>query len=113
MPVTYTVALPDPAQARGSHPDLAFSADGPDGFAEQLQQALRTDDLFERWAQMQPEPDEVDPLLGATDPQASVTGRLDSLRILLQIRTALPGEVVKHRLHLLAGAHWQLRDVRL
>lgn len=113
MPVTYTVAFPDPHLARGLHPELSFTAEGPEAFAEQMQAALQHDDLFQRWAQMQPDPDEVNPLLGATDAQASVSATLDSLRILMHIRTSLPGEVVKHRLYLMAGAQWQLRDVRL
>ena len=113
MPVTYTVALPEPALARGLHPELAFDAEGPEEFAAQLQRALQTTALFEAWAQLQPDPEDVDPLLGATDPQATVSGRLDSMRILLSARTSLPGQVVKHRLYLLAGAHWELRDVKL
>ena len=113
MPVTYTVALPDPALARGMHPELSFDAEGPDAFAEQMQKALRTTALFDDWAMMQPDPEDADPLMGATDPDATVSARLDSLRILMSIRTSLPAQVIKHRLYLLAGSHWQLRDVRL
>ena len=29
----------------------------------------------------------------------------------LKATTVLPGEVFKHRLRLLAGSHWELRDV--
>ena len=34
MAVTYTIALPEPAQARGDDPALAFSAHGADGLAQ-------------------------------------------------------------------------------
>lgn len=113
MPVTYTIALPDPAQARGPDPALAFSASGADGMAGQLQQALRSDALFQRWCDLQDDPDDVDPLLGATDTHAEVRGEQDDLRILLRVTTSLPSVVIKHRLQLLAGTGWELRDVRL
>ena len=113
MAVTYTIALPEPAQARGSNPRLSFTAEGAEEFANQLQRALRSDTLFQAWCATQEEPADVDPLLGATDTTASVRGSQDDLRILLHITTALPSTVLKHRLHLLAGSHWELRDVRL
>lgn len=113
MAVTYTIALPDPAKARGTDPTLAFTASGAEEFALQLQDALRNDTLFARWCGQQDEPDDVDPLLGATDGQASVSGQQDDLRILLRVTTALPSAVIKHRLQLLAGPNWELRDVRL
>jgi hypothetical protein len=113
MAVTYTIALPDPAQARGTDPGLSFTASGADAFAAQLQQALQTDGLFLRWSNLHDDPDDVDPLLGATDVHAQVRGEQDDLRILLRVTTALPSVVIKHRLNLLAGSHWELRDVRL
>lgn len=108
----YYIALPDPAQARGPEPEFSFHPGGPDGFAEQLQDALRTDSLFGRWRDAQDEPDEVDPALGAVDPGARVTGQVDDLHIDLVAETTLAGDVLKHRLRLLAGSGWQLRDVR-
>jgi len=113
MAVTYTIALPDPAQARGSDPTLSFTAHGAAEFANQLEQALRQETLFQAWCNQHDDPDDVDPLLGATDNQARVTGEQSDLRILLRITTALPSTVIKHRLQLLAGSHWELRDVRL
>lgn len=111
MPVRYQIRLPDPAHARGGEPTLAFSAHGADAFAEQLQHALRTPALFDRWRALQPEPDEVDRSLGVTDPEASVNGWQNDLSIDLIVRTAIPGDILKHRLRLLAGSHWELRDV--
>ena len=111
MATRYYLRLPDPARARGSDPALAFSAHGADEFAAQLQDALRTTALFERWRAQQEDPDEVDPSLGATDPQAQVSGEQDGLRIRLVATTAIPGTVFKHRLRLLAGTGWELNDV--
>ncbi|MCW4454510.1 hypothetical protein OK348_06845 [Flavobacterium sp. MXW15] len=112
MSVQYSIALPNPALARGSDPELSFSANGADAFAEQLQDALRSPALFERWRDRQPDPDQVDPALGATDPQASVSGQQQDLRINLVATTSLPGDIFKHRMRLLAGNHWELRNVR-
>ena len=111
MPTRYYISLPDPARARGSDARLAFRAQGADGFAAELQEALRSDALFERWRAQQDEPDEVDPALGATDPAASVTGSQDDLHAELVAVTTLSSAVLRHRLGMLAGSHWQLRDV--
>ena len=111
MPTRYYISLRDAAAARGDDPALSFTAHGADGFAEQLQQAMRTSTVFDRWRGTQDDPEGVDPGLGATDPNASVTGAQRDLHIDLVLTTTLPGEIVRHRLRLLAGSHWQLRDV--
>lgn len=111
MAIRYYLRLPDATRARGSEPSLAFTAHGAAGFAEQLQQALRTDALFERWRLMQEDPDEVDPSLGAVDPDAKVSGEQHDLHVDLTVVTSLPGDLLKHRLRLLAGSAWELRDV--
>jgi hypothetical protein len=111
MTVRYHIRLPEPAQAHGSEPSLSFHAHSADVFAEQLQDALRTTALFERWRALQPEPDEVDPALGVTDPQARVNGEQHTLTIDLIVLTSIPGDILKQRLRLLAGSHWDLRNV--
>ena len=111
MPTRYFISLPDGAAARGSDASLAFTAHGAEEFAAQLQAALRTTELFDRWRGTQDEPDDIDPELGAVDPAAVVTGQQRDLAIDLVLVTALPGDVVRHRLRLLAGSGWQLRDV--
>jgi hypothetical protein len=111
MATRYYLSLPDGARARGSDPNLSFTAQGAETFAEQLQAALREDALFERWRATQDDPDEVDPSLGATDPGATVHGEQDDLRINLVVTSTIPGTVLKHRLRLLAGSGWQMRDV--
>jgi hypothetical protein len=110
MPVRYFVSLPDPARAQnaGSH---AFASHGAEGMAAELQDALRSDALFERWRLAQEEPDAVDPALGATDPAATVHGEQRDLRFELIVVTSLPGAVFRHRMQLLAGNAWELRDV--
>jgi hypothetical protein len=111
MATRYYISLPDPARARGSDPALAFDAHGADEFAAQLQEALRTTSLFERWRRQQDDPDEIDPSLGATDPNAVVHGQQDDLHVVLIVTSAIPGSVFKHRLRMLAGSGWELRDV--
>ena len=111
MATRYYITLPDGARARGSTPGLSFTAHSAEGFAEELQAALRSDGLFERWRKLQPEPDEVDVALGVTDPGATVEGKQDDLHIDLVVTTGIPGSVLKQRLRLLAGSGWELRDV--
>lgn len=111
MATRFHITLPDSTLARGSNPSLAFTAQGADAFAEQLQQALRSDVLFERWRATQNDPDAVDKSLGATDPGATVEGVQDDLHIDLIVITSLPGDILRQRLRLLAGTGWQLRDV--
>lgn len=111
MAVQYFVRLPDAAQARASG-DHAFQAQGAAGIAAELQDALRGDGLFLRWRDTLEDPDAVDPALGATDPAAVVRGEQDDLHIDLVAATSLSGAVFKHRLKLLAGSAWELRDVR-
>jgi len=111
MATRYHINLPDPALARGSDPAWSFAANGADEYARELQAALRGDALFERWRARQPDPDAIDPALGATDPAATVDGGQHDLHMELVVVTSLPGGVLKHRLRLLAGNGWELRDV--
>jgi len=111
MATRYYISLKDPKLARGSDPAFSFTAHGAEEFAAQLGDALRTDALFVRWRDAQEDPDAVDPAMGATDPAAHVTGEQDDLHVDLIVITALPGSVFKHRLRLLAGSAWELRDV--
>ena len=111
MRTRYYLRLPDPALARGVDTALAFQSASAEGLAEELQLALRTPRLFERWRDRQEDPEDVDPLLGAVDPTASVEGRQHDLAIDLVVATDLPGAIFKQRLRLLAGSGWELRDV--
>lgn len=106
----YYLSLPDLEKARNAG-EFGFRSHGAAGFAEELQDALRNGALFSRWLATQEEPDDVDPALGATDPDAVVTGEMHNLHVDLEAVTRLSGDVLKHRLRLLAGPHWQLRDV--
>lgn len=108
----YFISLPDPSKARGNDPDLSFHSQSAAGFAEELQDALQSTTLFERWRAKQPDPDAVDPQWGKTDPSATVSGEQKDLRINLVATTSIDSEVFKERLRLLAGHHWELRDVR-
>lgn len=112
MSKRFFITLPDPAAARGTDADLSFTAHGAEAFAEQLQAALRTPALFERWHAKQEDPDAVDPALGEVDPSAGVTGQQSDLSIELVAHTALPGAILQQRLRWLAGNGWRLHDVR-
>lgn len=112
MATRYHLRLPDPKRARGDDPEFAFRSDGADGLACELEAALRQPALFERWRARQEDPEAIDPGLGATDAQARVTGEQHNVWIELVVVTDLPGAVFRHRLRLLAGSHWELRDVR-
>lgn len=111
MATRYHLRLPDPALARGPIPDLAFHSSGAEGLAQELQHALRSTSLFDRWKALQDDPEAVSEGLGLSDPSAVVIGEQDDLSVRLEATTVLPGEVFKHRLRLLAGSHWELRDV--
>lgn len=111
MPIRYYISLNNPSGARGSDPAFSFRAHGAEEFAAELQHALRGTEFFERWRQAQSEPDEVDPALGASDPAATVSGQQSDLQINLVVVTSLPGNLLKHRMRLLAGSAWELRDV--
>jgi hypothetical protein len=54
----------------------------------------------------------VDGSLGVVDPAAQVTAQVSDLRTDVDLITDLPMSVVRHRLYLLIGAAWQLRDLR-
>lgn len=107
----YYLSLPDPKTARGSDANTSFRAHGAAEFASELQDALRSTALFERWRGVQEDPDDVDQALAAVDPGASVSGEQHDLRIDLVATTSLPASILRHRLRLLAGDGWQLRDV--
>ncbi|WP_147653359.1 hypothetical protein [Vulcaniibacterium gelatinicum] len=110
MATRYYLRLRDPARARAGG-QFPFTAHGAEEFAAQLQQALRSDALFERWRQAQEDPDAVDRSLAATDPDATVSGSQHDLHIDLVATTRLPGRVFQHRMRLLAGSAWELVDV--
>lgn len=107
----YYLSLPDPKNARGADAATSFRSHGAAGFAEELQDALRSTSLFERWRGEQDDPDDVDQALAQVDPAAIVSGEQHDLRIDLVATTSLPASILRHRLRLLAGDGWQLRDV--
>lgn len=108
----YYLSIADLARARGDDPRFAYAGAGPNDFAAALQQALRDDALFQRWRAAQPDPDAVDGSLGSVDPAAQVTAQVSDLRTDVDLITDLPMSVVRHRLYLLIGSAWQLRDLR-
>lgn len=108
MATRYMIRIPDDA-ARG---EFGFHSQGAAALATELQEALRGDALFARWRDAQEDPDQVDPALGVTDPAAQVRGDQHETFAELVAVTSIPGSVLRHRLRLLAGSAWELRDVR-
>ncbi|MGH8152148.1 MAG: hypothetical protein ACREPF_05355 [Rhodanobacteraceae bacterium] len=107
----YYLTIHDLATARGPDPDLSFHGSSPQSLADALQDALRQPILFDRWKAKQPDPDEVDPSLAPVDPAATVTARVEDLHTAIEVVTMLTHFVLRHRLFILVGPHWQLQDV--
>lgn len=110
MSARFFISLPDP-DAVGSAGAFAFRSRGAEGIADELRAALRTDMLFQRWRATQEDPDAVDPAMGAIDPDAAVAGQQNDLHVELVVVSSISSAVLRHRLRLLAGHAWQLRDV--
>ena len=107
----YLFVIDDLPRARGESSELSFQGDSPESFAALLQQALREPTLCHRWLSVQPDPDAVDPALGASDPNATVEALQSDIHVSVEVRTSLPHAILQHRLTLLVGRHWTLRDV--
>lgn len=107
----YDFSIDDLAKARGESGDLSFKGGSPESFAELLRTALAEPTLWNRWRAMQPDPDAIDAALGVSDPNAKVEAQQSDLHINVQITTALSYAIIKHRLTVLIGKHWTLRDV--
>lgn len=106
----FFITVDDLSTARGET-DVAFDGVSPGYLASTLQDALRETTLWERWRAGRDDPDEVDPASGAVDPAATVTATLSNLRAEVRVTTSLPHAILKHRLDLLIGKNWKLRDV--
>jgi len=107
----YIFTIDDLPKARGESHELSFQGGSAESFAALLQQALREPVLWQRWKAMQPDPDAVDPGLGASDPAATVEAHQSDVHVSVDVRSSLPHAVIKHRMTLLVGKHWSLRDV--
>ena len=110
-PQRFFITVDNVAESRGDAAELSFNGGSPEHLASVLQGALREPELWQRWRAMQEDPDEVDPATGVVDPTATVSGSLEANRAELIITTSLPHAIVKHRLEMLIGRHWKLRDV--
>ena len=110
MSSRFYLSIPDTQKLADAGP-LAFRSRGSAGIAEELEAALRTDVLYKRWAAGQDDPEDIDVQLSAIDPTATVVGEQKDLHVDLVVTTSLTGDTLRHRLRLLAGSYWQLRDV--
>ena len=111
MATRYHITLPEPERARGPEPALSFSANGADAFADEVRAALSDPGWIGRWHHMQEDPDEVEEAVLAVDRNAVVRGEQRDLKIDLTVITTLPGNILRHRMGMLAGKHWQLHNV--
>lgn len=108
----YYLSINDLARARGTINELSFNGNSPESFAALLQAALREPTLWQRWRALQADPDAIDPSLGASDPAATAAAAQADLHCDVQVTTMLPHAILKHRLGLLIGSNWTLRDVK-
>jgi hypothetical protein len=107
----YYIVVDNLARARGPVGELSFTGESPDAFAAQLQSALREPSLFHKWKALQPDPDAIDDSLGSNDPAATVVAKQNDLRTDVTVTTTLSHGIIKHRVTLLVGKNWTLRDV--
>lgn len=107
----YIFSIDDLVKARGESTELSFQGGSPDSFAAMLQSALREPTLWRRWRAMQPDPDAIDPALGISDPDATAEAHQSDMHVSVTVCSSLPHAIIKHRLTLLIGKHWTLRDV--
>ena len=109
----YIFFIDDLGIARGESSELSFQGESPETFAAQLQDALREPSLWQRWRAMQPDPDAIDPTLalGLNDAAATVEAHQSDVHVSCTVISSLPHAVIQHRLTLLIGRHWTLRDV--
>ena len=107
----YYIVVDNLGKARGSVGELSFTGESPDDLAVEMQRALRTPHLFEKWKALQPDPDAIDDSLGRSDANATVTAKQHDVRCDVTITSNLPHGIIKHRLSMLIGNHWTLRDV--
>ncbi|MFI4970083.1 MAG: hypothetical protein ACHP7D_07735 [Lysobacterales bacterium] len=107
----YLFSIDDLPKARGESHELSFPGGTPQSFAALLQNSLRGPSLWQRWRALQPDPDAVDPALGLNDPDAIVEAHQSDVHVDVEVRSSLPHAIIKHRMTLLIGKHWTLRDV--
>lgn len=107
----FMFSIDDLPKARGESHELSFHGDSAESFAAMLQQTLREPSLWQRWKAMQPDPDAVDSALGANDPAATVEAHQSDVHVSVEVKSSLPHAIIKHRMTLLIGKHWTLRDV--
>ena len=110
----YYLHVEDFAGARGLSPDMSFDGSSGPAFAAALGAALREPALFERWRAKQEDPDKVDASLGALDPAAKVEVKPAEVGHGgdVVVTTSVSHAVLRHRLGLLIGRNWTLRDVK-
>ena len=108
----YHIRIPDLTVARGDNAHFAWDGQSPQHLAGTVEQVLREPAFAERWRGAQPDPELVDASLLNIDAGANVCSANQAQQVNLVVTTNLPHRILAHRLNLLIGAHWTLRDVR-
>ena len=108
----FHIRIADLTVAHGDEARFAWQGGSPQHLAQTIAATLRDTFYAKQWRDAQAEPDQVDAGLLATDADASVSSEDRAQQVEMVITTTLPHRVLAHRLNLLLGAHWTLRDVR-
>jgi hypothetical protein len=110
----YYFRIDDLTQARGADAAMSFDGSSPQSFAAALLAALRDPALFNHWKSKQEDPDSVDPSLGTLDPNATVDANATNAGsgADIVVTTSLSHALIRHRMQLIAGSSWTLRDVQ-
>jgi len=107
----FHIRIADLNTAHGTDAQFAWQGNSPQHLASTIA-AVLTDVFFaQHWRAAQAEPDEVEAGLLAVDSGATVTTEERAQQVDLVVTTTLPHRVLSHRLNLLLGPHWTLRDV--
>ena len=111
MATRYYISLKDPEKARGNDPAFSFSAQRRRRIRRATAGSVARRRPVPALARCATGSRSGGCSLGAIDPGATVKGEQHNLQIDLIVVTTIPGSVFKHRLRLLAGNAWELRDV--
>lgn len=107
----YHIRIDDLTLARGSDARFAWAGQSAEDLAVAVTAALRQSGFAQDWRDQQAEPDEVAADLLVIDASALVGIEHKAQRVEMTVTTTLPHRVLAHRLNLLIGTHWSLRDV--
>lgn len=107
----YYIRIDDLTLARGDDVRFAWQGQSAQDLENAVTAALRQADLAQGWRTVQAEPEDVAVDLLEIDAAAQVRIEHKAQRVEMIVTTTLPHRVLSHRINLLLGRHWTLRDV--